>query len=347
MGVGPGCGTVMDVAELQKLPIFGGASRARLSEALAAFIPCEIGPGEVLMREGESDRAMVLLLQGEASVHIGESRLELTRIGPGELVGDMALFGNIDRRAATVISSKPCQVLLLDEQGLKYLRMKRSPVVPVLERYALGTIARRLRETDRLIASVAVGQPTLPVPRQGLFRKLGSMFKGPAGDPPEALTVLEASDAFRDQSPRIVAELATQVEVVGVRSGDILFEEHDDCDESYIVAHGCIDMHVTTLRDSYELVARLRGGTALGFCAMVDGGGRVATAVAAEDTWLLRLDAELFAPVGEDGDPMEETVMRRAAFNAINTHLRLTNAHVEFLQGRLNGHALDPRFRPL
>ena len=338
----------MEVSELSRLPIFQSASRSRLTEALAAFIPCEIGPGEVLMREGESDRAMALILQGEASVHIGDSRLELTRVGPGELVGDMALFGNIDRRAATVISSKPCRILLLDEQGLKFLRMKRSPVVPVLERYALSTIARRLRETDRLVASVAVGQPTLPIPRQGLFRKLGSMFRGPSGEAPDRKAVLEVSDGFRDQAPSAVARLAEEVELVGVRAGDLLFEEYDDCDGAYIVGTGCVDMHVTTLRDTYELTARLRGGAGLGFCSMVDGGGRIATAVAAEDTWLVRLDALLFAPADEDDEDHQlETVLRRAAFNAISTHLRLTNAHVEFLQGRLNGHALDPRFRPL
>lgn len=338
----------MDVAELHRLPLFREASRARLSEALAAFIPCEIGPGEVLMREGESDRAMVLLLQGEASVHIGESRLELTRVGPGELVGDMALFGNIDRRAATVISSKPCRILMLDEQGLKYLRMKRSPIVPFLERYALETITRRLRETVRLVASVAVGQPTLPVPRQGLFRKLGSMFKGPTGEPPDVRSVLEVSDAFRDQSPSSIGRIAEQVDVVGLREGDVLFREGDPVHEAWVVATGCIDMHVTTLRDTYELVARLRGGAGVGFCAMVDGDGRVATAVASEDTWLVRLSVDLFTQAPDD-DPevLDDAVLRRAAFNAISTHLRLTNAHVEFLQGRLNGHALDPRFRPL
>lgn len=338
---------MVEVSELQRLGIFRRMSHARLSEALAAFIPCEIGPGEVLMREGESDRAMVLLMSGEASVHIGEARLELTRVGPGELVGDMTLFGHIDRRAATVISSKPCRILLLDEQGLKFLRMKRSPVVPALENYALRTITRRLRETGRLIASVATGEPDLDVSKKshGLFSRLGGLFGGGAeSGRPDAQEALEAADAFRGLPGQGLGRVASHVQIREAKKGTVLCEEGDAADGAWVVASGAVDLTVATLRDSQERIARLREGAAFGFCGLVDDGGRYATATMHEGGWLIHLPASLF---GGESDGAEASTLRRAAFNALSTQVRLANSHIEYLQGHLNGHALDPRFRPL
>lgn len=337
---------MVEVSELQRLGIFRRMSRARLSEALAAFIPCEIGPGEVLMREGESDRAMVLLLAGEASVHIGDARLELTRVGPGELVGDMALFGHIDRRAATVISSKPCRILLLDEQGLKFLRMKRSPVVPALENYALRTITRRLRETGRLIASVATGEPDEQgaARGQGLFARLGQMFSGNEAPRPDAAAALEASDCFRGLPGAGMKHLAERVAVTERKEGELLYEEGDQPDGAWVVVSGAVDLRIRTLRDTLERIARLREGSAFGFCGLVDNGGRLATARVHERAWLIHLPRSLF---GGESDAAQASVLRRAAFNGLSNQVRLANSHVEYLQGALNGHALDPRFRPL
>ncbi len=296
------------------------------------------------MREGECDRAMVLLMAGEASVHIGEARLELTRVGPGEMVGDMALFGHIDRRAATVISSKPCRILLLDEQGLKFLRMKRSPVVPALENYALRTIARRLRETARLIASVAVGEVDIEQ-RKGLFGRLGGIFGGgSAVARPDPRKTLEEAAPFRDLPHGGMKQLASRGHMTQRKKGEVLVREGETPDGAWIVAAGAVDLHIATLRESQERLARLREGTGFGFCGLVDGGGNVATATVCENSWLMHLPASLF---GGEGDGADAGVLRRAAFNALSNQLRMANSHVEYLQGQLNGHALDPRFRPL
>ena len=136
----PGCADpvrVFDPAEVHRLPLFRSVSKAKLMEALAAFMPSEVDPGQVLMVEGEADRSMVLVLDGELSVHIGRDNVEVARMGRGEVVGEMALFGVLDRRAATVRTLSPCRLLILDLSGLTFLRRKRSPVVTLLEEYAL------------------------------------------------------------------------------------------------------------------------------------------------------------------------------------------------------------------
>ncbi len=334
---------MIQVHDLMGLPVFRRASRAQLDDALGAFIPCEIGPGEVLMREGEADRAMVILLHGEASVFIGETRIELTRVGPGEILGDMALFGSIGRRSATVITSKPCQILLLDAEGLKHLRRRRNPVVGELEHFALSTASRRLRETWRLISSVAVGEPRLPG-TDGLLR---FFRKRPEGRRPQPYQSLVQAEGLRDRASQTLDELAELVEPVMLRQGEILFREGDPPGSGYIVVSGGVDLYGTTLRETYERVMRLRQGQGLGMLSLVDGLPRLGTAVAHEPSWLLELPLHVFSDADGSDDSAMRSMLRITAFSSLATGLRLANSHVEFLQGKLNGHALDPRFKPL
>ncbi len=335
----------MDAGELARLPLFRRVSRNRLAEAMAAFIPCEIGAGEVLMREGEADRAMVIVLEGDLSIHIGANRMELTRLGRGELAGDMALFGAIDRRSATVISCKKSRILLLDAQGLQFLKMKRNPVVRILEEAALHTVARRLRETNRLIASVALGGEVQVDPAgTGVFGRLARMLRrGPSGDPPDAFTVLSSAPAFRTQPVAQLQRLAEQVSLHGVSPGTPIIREGEVGDYAFVVASGLVDVYHSTLRDTQERIARLREGALFGAASLVDEKPRAATCIAAEDTWLLRLPGELMLH-RDEADPAEAAVFRRSMFNALSDQLRMANSHVEYLQGRLNGHSLDPRF---
>jgi len=329
----------MDVTELTKLPLFRRVARNRLSEALAAFIPCTIDAGEILMREGEADRAMVIVLEGEVSVQVGGNHLELTRLGRGELVGDMTLFGVIDRRAATVVSCKPSRILLLDNQGLRFLKMKRNPVVRPLEEAALRAVARRLRGTNRLISSVATGtgEPP-PGPGTGLFSRLAKLVPSPASKQPEALEVITGCPAFRNQPIEPLASLAEAAQLTRVRKGEVILREGDPGSHAYILASGIVEVYLRTQRDTQERIARLRDGALYGAASLVDDEPRTATCIAAEDSWLLRLPGELLMNV--DAVEPTATVYRRSMYNALSDQLRMANSHLDLLQGRRRP---DPR----
>ncbi len=322
----------MDASELTKLPLFRRVAPNRLSEAMAAFIPCAIDAGEILMREGESDRAMVIVLAGEVSVQVGAKHLELTRLGRGELVGDMALFGVIDRRAATVVSCKPSRVLLLDSQGLRFLKMKRNPVVRSLEEAALRAVARRLRGTNRLIASVATGKRELPpAPTTGLFGRLAKMVPSTPSKQPDALRVIRGCPAFRSQPIEPLSSLAEQAQLSSVRRGEVILREGDQGNHAHILASGLVDIYLRTQLDTQERIARLRDGALYGAASLVDDEPRTATCIAAEDCWLLRLPGELLM---QTDDEPTAAVYRRSMYNALSDQLRMANAHLDFLQGR-------------
>lgn len=63
--------------------------------------------GEILMEQGEAARDLFLVLAGEASVHRKEpSGVEIGRVRPGDVLGEIALLFDVER-TATVTAATP------------------------------------------------------------------------------------------------------------------------------------------------------------------------------------------------------------------------------------------------
>jgi len=74
-------------------------------------VRCEVPPGRELVREGDAARDAFLVLDGSARV-TAQGRL-ITRVGPGDFVGELALLDG-GRRAATVTADTVMQVIAFD-----------------------------------------------------------------------------------------------------------------------------------------------------------------------------------------------------------------------------------------
>ena len=89
--------------------------------------------GTVLCREGERGLEAFLLLEGVAEVQLTEGTV---RIGPGDVVGELATLDRSRTRNATVVAASDVTVLvydvrtfcsLADEEGLRsHLRPERA-----------------------------------------------------------------------------------------------------------------------------------------------------------------------------------------------------------------------------
>lgn len=324
---------MIDAADIHRLPFFRGLSPAKLEDALQVLMPSEIGPGQVLMVEGESDRTMLIVMDGELSVRVGRTQTEIARLGRGEIVGEMALFGALDRRSATVVTRLPTRILLLDQNAAQHLRRKRSPVIQVLEEHALLTMARRLRMTQARIGHLATGGELPPEPPNGIFRRLGSVFGlGSSAPPaPDASFVVANSPIFRDQDPQVVARLGQGREIFFVSPGQRVMSEGEQGGDSFLVASGQVDSFRATGTGHHERIGRVREGGLFGVISMVDGGPRSCSCVAMQPGWIVRMPSWLL--IGHaDITPTEVAVFRRAAIEALSAQLRLANAHVEYLE---------------
>jgi uridine kinase len=117
--------------------------------ALARFLePLEVPAGTVLVRQGERERAMWLVLGGEAVIRRGDA--DLGRVRPGEHFGELELVAGRPR-AASVIASTAMTLARLSQAGYEAL-LAHDPGLALRFLQALmdGTAARLVDMTDRV-----------------------------------------------------------------------------------------------------------------------------------------------------------------------------------------------------
>ncbi|MED5374545.1 MAG: cyclic nucleotide-binding domain-containing protein [Myxococcota bacterium] len=330
----------LSVDDLARIPALRSVGRMQLARALMAFSACRIGGGEILMREGESDRSMVLVLDGELAVCVGEDQIEVGRIGPGDTVGELSLFGHLERRAATVITASPCRLLILDREGLGVLKLDHSPLLGPLREHAAQTAMERLRDTYRLLSSAVPGSQR-PVTRKGLLGRWLSR-SGPKTPPPPLSRVLALDGIFgREYLPELASHLEDLGEVEGLDAGQLAVEHGQPEAGPVLVLDGRLDLWHPAQSGGHLRLGRLRAGRLVCLAAGLLGGGSLVSAVAAEPAWILRLPVRLQGALEERNGTLAR-IWRHAAFNAMSDNIRLANAAVE--ANRVSLGALALRF---
>jgi hypothetical protein len=110
----------------------------------------EVAPGDVLLRQGETDNHAFFVLKGRVVVEREESgRHRITRsAGPGEQFGEVSALGAAPRMA-TAIAEEATQVLRLPADALRKL-MK----FPLMSRIVHARMSERLMITDRALMTL-------------------------------------------------------------------------------------------------------------------------------------------------------------------------------------------------
>ena len=98
--------------------------------------------GDVLITEGQSGQAFLLLTAGEAEVSQGGKSLRL--LEPGDHAGEMSLLDD-SPASATVVATSDVEALVLYQRDFDNL----LETIPSLGRRLLASLARWLREKER------------------------------------------------------------------------------------------------------------------------------------------------------------------------------------------------------
>jgi CRP/FNR family cyclic AMP-dependent transcriptional regulator len=106
------------VSTLSGYQTFSDCSRADITALVEAGGPFSLPPGWPLVQEGIPADACYVLTEGEARVF--HQREQIAELGPGDLVGEMALLGGGQRRA-TVTSSSRVAGLRIENEKLRPL----------------------------------------------------------------------------------------------------------------------------------------------------------------------------------------------------------------------------------
>lgn len=138
---------------LRSVPLFRGLSPKQLVSIHAVAQTREFAKEAVLFREGDTGDSLYLIVSGRVrAVLMAEDGREviLAYLGPGEIVGEMALFNPDERRTATVVAAEPSTLLILSGHKIMEVLAQNPPIAISL----LRTLTQRLRDTSNRIANL-------------------------------------------------------------------------------------------------------------------------------------------------------------------------------------------------
>ena len=104
------------VEDLRHIALFATMSNADLEEVAKLGEPVDAEPGAVLIDQGDVGLECFLVLDGEAGITSGGEHV--ATIGPGSIVGEMALVGHRPRNAS-VVAQTPMRLLAFDIAAFK------------------------------------------------------------------------------------------------------------------------------------------------------------------------------------------------------------------------------------
>lgn len=137
----------MDYQEtLARVPLFSMMKKRELKNIADMAEVLLYEPGEMIIREGDSDGRLFVILAGEVAVvkNLGQSdERQLNTLGPGTYFGEMAVLGT-SRRTASVKAASQAKLMCLAEFDLR-AAMEKHPNIAV---ELLQLLARRLEEQE-------------------------------------------------------------------------------------------------------------------------------------------------------------------------------------------------------
>ena len=100
-----------------------------------------IPAGQAIFNEGDSGNTMYVVVDGQVDLLVKEKLVE--SLGPGGVLGEMALLDNVPR-SASAIAKSDCRLVEINEKRFKFLVQQ----TPNFALQLMRVIADRLRRMD-------------------------------------------------------------------------------------------------------------------------------------------------------------------------------------------------------
>lgn len=163
---------------LMQMRIFAGVSPGDLLRLLELAPPIEVQTQALLMDVGDKGNDLVIVLTGGFAVELGsgDGMLPLAFVGPGEILGEAALFRSGSIRSARVRAVENGMIIRLDAMVLDALSREENGVPRALEEAVMRTLARRVHDSVAAIDGVLSSAFEADEPR-GTFARLKEFFR--------------------------------------------------------------------------------------------------------------------------------------------------------------------------
>lgn len=129
------------VDDLRHIALFAQMAEAELARVAALGEPVDAEPGAVLIDQGDVGVECFLVLEGEAGIFAAGQHV--ATIGPGAVVGEMALIGHKPRNA-TVTAQTAMRLLAFNITSFR----KLLDEMPVAQKYIYDLLEARARENS-------------------------------------------------------------------------------------------------------------------------------------------------------------------------------------------------------
>lgn len=132
--------------------LFADLPESFLREILGITTTVRAYNGQTLIEEGDDSREIFLLLSGKVKIQIESItpyvEIGITKLGSGEVIGEMALLQN-GPRCATVVASEASELARIPAAGLQKLMERHPEIGVILMRNLARILAERLRGMNR------------------------------------------------------------------------------------------------------------------------------------------------------------------------------------------------------
>ena len=281
------------VSVLQDIALFRDIPAEDLEEFASACARVQAAAGEVLWRMGTEVEGLHVLLSGEVQVSRrlpGQRELDLARLGPGAVMGEIPLLGG-GPHSATVRALSDCSLLFLDRAEFDARMRSRRPSAFELRRRIVAIACDRLRAAHTALR----GSAQEPTPKGAWPAAIGTQAALPAR------TYVARLPFFRGLHAEVVTELLDRGAALYVERRRIVVPEGARASRCFVVLHGAVEA-VIPRAGGPTLVGFAGPGSAFGYLGLLDGGPASGTWVTRERSTLLAIKARDFEMLLTRGD---------------------------------------------
>ncbi len=137
----------MDEETLKQVPLFAGLSKKELQTLAKSSQERTYQPGATIIRQGDTGVGLYIITKGHAKVTQEQdpdrAEVVLNQVGPGDVLGEMALLDDLPRSANVVAEDEVTAVLLPVWEFRTALRSN-----PEIGLKLLSVLSHRLRNAE-------------------------------------------------------------------------------------------------------------------------------------------------------------------------------------------------------
>jgi CRP-like cAMP-binding protein len=279
---------------LKGIPLFADLEEVELLQVIACFSLVSVAAGETLYAEGTRATSACFVIDGELEAVTalpGGGEALVGVIGPGELIGEMALIAG-GSRTATVRARVDLTAVSVSYAFFQAaLNQMSVPAFKILRRIVHKLSTRLEVLEEKIFAAWDCGsyRPSASRDRDAATLAAYDNARAPSFDYGSFLSITPFFDQFEDAE---IEQIVAQARVLEVPRDDFIYCEGGETTTSFIVVRGAVDNSI--MRDRRYQLSVLGPGRLCGANSAIENKPHRSDGRVRSGALLLAFDAENF-----------------------------------------------------